>query len=260
MPLIAQEVTLGVLSLVPGAPVESTSSEPETAGSPFTETKLRLVTAFAEHMGVALANLNLREMLRSQAIRDPLTNLYNRRFMIESLEGELKRSERKASGLGILMLDIDYFKQFNDNFGHEAGDLILHELGHYLLTHLREKDVSCRFGGEEFVLIFPETSLEEICRRAEELRKGIKGMDVTYQGRLLDKVSVSMGISLFPENGEDADTLLRSADQALYSAKARGRDRVAVAGLTVPHFPLSGNLALSPGDAGVGERDREIKI
>ncbi|MEI7846722.1 MAG: diguanylate cyclase [Chloroflexota bacterium] len=237
MPLIAQSDILGVISLVS----EPASDKRVENASRFSESKLRLVTAFAEHIGIAIANMNLREMLRNQAIRDPLTNLYNRRFMVESLERELDRSKRKESILGIIMLDIDHFKKFNDSFGHEAGDNILKTLGKYFLSHMRAGDIACRFGGEEFIFIFPETSLSNIYKRADELREGVKKMAVRYKGKALDNITVSMGISLFPEHGETADLLLQTADKALYSAKAGGRDRVIVAD-TIVDVILSNEL------------------
>ena len=225
VPLIAQSDILGVISLVR----EPDSDKTIKAASPFPETKLRLVTAFAEHIGIAMANMHLRETLRYQAIRDPLTNLYNRRFMVESLEREIKRSQRNGSMVGIIMLDIDHFKQFNDSFGHEAGDVILNTLGNYFLTHMRTEDIACRFGGEEFILILPETTRDIICARAEELREGVKKMTVVTKGTSMSHISVSVGISLFPEHGETSDLLLRAADKALYLAKGGGRNQVAMA-------------------------------
>jgi len=244
VPLIAQSDILGVISLVHEFPSDKTVK----AASPFPETKLRLVTAFAEHIGIAMANMNLREALRYQAIRDPLTNLYNRRFMVESLEREIKRSQRKGSMVGIIMLDIDHFKQFNDGFGHEAGDIILNTLGNYFLSHMRADDIACRFGGEEFILILPDTSLNIIYARAEELREGVKKMAMVHKGKPLGNITISAGLSLFPEQGETVDLLLQAADKALYLAKAGGRNRVMVADMTVDAFSHC-ELKLTPDPA-----------
>lgn len=229
VPLVAQGDTLGVFTLISTVSPETNSARLDQESRPFSETKLQLATAFAEHIGLALANLYLREALRHQAIRDPLTNLYNRRYMGETLGRELKRAERKRTQLGVIMLDIDHFKRFNDTFGHEAGDIILRELGNFFQTHIREEDIACRYGGEEFTLILPDSSLVDICKRAEDLREGIKQLNARYNGMTLGAITLSFGISAFPEHGETSEGLLRAADQALYRAKAEGRDRVVVA-------------------------------
>ena len=118
-----------------------------------------MVKTLAEHLALAVANLKLRETLRTQSIRDPLTGLFNRRYMEESLERELRRTIRKKLPLALLMVDVDHFKHFNDTFGHEAGDEILRELARLFQSRLRAEDIACRYGGEEFVLILPDASL-----------------------------------------------------------------------------------------------------
>jgi diguanylate cyclase (GGDEF)-like protein len=153
--------------------------------------------------------------------------------------------------LGIIMLDIDHFKKFNDSFGHEAGDNILNTLGKYFLSHMRAGDIACRFGGEEFILIFPETSINIIYKRAEELRAGVKQMTVQYKGKSLENITISLGISFFPEHGKTADLLLQAADKALYLAKAGGRDRVMMANMTIDElssFALQVKLMPDPTD------------
>ena len=121
-------------------------------------------------MALSLSNLNLRETLQHQSIRDPLTGLFNRRYMDETLERERQRAARSDTSLGVIMLDIDHFKKFNDMFGHEAGDTVLEELGVLLKNHVRGSDIACRYGGEEFVLILPESPLEIVIERAELIR------------------------------------------------------------------------------------------
>ncbi len=184
----------------------------------------------AEHIGLALSNLKLRSTLRELSIHDPLTNLHNRRYMEEALELELRRAERKKLPVGLIMLDIDHFKQFNDGFGHGAGDELLRSLGAAMREHLRAGDVACRYGGEEFLLILPEATLEVTTRRAEQLRLHVGQMAVSYLEKPLGPVTISLGVAVFPDHGFAAEELIKSADAALYRAKAEGRDRVVAAG------------------------------
>jgi len=127
------------------------------------------------------------------------------------------------------MLDLDHFKRFNDTFGHPAGDALLSELGRTLLAHVRKEDVACRYGGEEFTLILPETSMETACSRAEELRQLVHGLHLEYQGQGLGAITISLGVAVYPQHGEDPETLLKAADSALYAAKRAGRDRLVAA-------------------------------
>ena len=181
-------------------------------------------------IGLALGNLNLREVLRVQAIRDPLTGLFNRRYMEESLERELRRAVRNQHPLGVIMLDLDHFKQLNDRSGHEAGDAVLRELSNCLQTVTREYDLVCRYGGEEFTIILPDASLDVAVKRAEKIRDTFKHLNVKYQNRDLPGGTLSLGVAGFPEHGSTTEAVLRAADAALYQAKHEGRDRVVVAG------------------------------
>ncbi len=183
----------------------------------------------AEHIGLALSNLMLRTDLRQLSIRDPLTGLFNRRYMEETLELEISRAERKEHAIGVIMLDIDHFKTFNDRFGHAAGDELLQSLGQLIRTNLRAGDVACRYGGEEFVLIMPEASEEAAQRRAEELRVHAHEMEVRHLDTVLGPVSLSLGVGLYPDHGRTRDAILAAADAALYKAKQAGRDRVVIA-------------------------------
>jgi diguanylate cyclase (GGDEF)-like protein len=221
VPLAAQGETLGLFTLaVPaGAGV---------AGG-LGEGRVRLAVTVAEQFALALANLRLRETLRGQSIRDPLTGLFNRRYMEETLDRELSRAARERRPLSVILLDIDRFKHFNDTFGHEAGDTVLASLGALLRGASRAGDVACRYGGEEFVLILPAASLADAQRRAEEIREAIRGLRVTHNGRPLEAVRCSMGVAAFPEHGEVGGALLRAADAALYRAKREGRDQVILA-------------------------------
>ncbi len=192
------------------------------------EAKQRLAVTVAEHIALALANLTLRETLQKQSIRDPLTGLFNRRYLEESLLREIHRAERKQQSVGIIMLDVDHFKRFNDTFGHEAGDTVLRELGLFLRKNIRQSDIACRYGGEELTLIMPESSLEATQQRAEQIREGVKLLQVQHRRQLLGCITISLGVACFPEHGLTGDAVIRSADQALYQAKAKGRDRVVV--------------------------------
>ena len=226
VPLAAQGETLGVLCLE--RPCQSPNPSFGSPEDPM-EALARQAAAVGERISLALANLRLREVLRSQSIRDPLTGLFNRRHMEESLEREVHRAARNEECVTLLMLDIDHFKQFNDTFGHQAGDTLLRALGDFLSQRTRGQDVACRYGGEEFVLILAGATAEDGCKRAELLRQELKQLTVQHAGQVLGRISVSIGISAFPGHVATAEELLRAADQALYRAKAEGRDRIVVA-------------------------------
>lgn len=188
-----------------------------------------LARSLAERVALALANLNLRENLHIQAIRDPLTNLFNRRVMEESLEREVHRAIRYRRPLGLIMLDIDNFKAFNDSFSYAAGDTLLRELGAYLQANLRKGDLTCRYGGEEFILILPESTPENTLKRADQLREGIKRLRVQHQGLPLGVVTISLGIACFPQHGKSMYEMLRAVDTALHHAKSAGKNCVTMA-------------------------------
>jgi diguanylate cyclase (GGDEF)-like protein len=224
IPLMAQGETIGILHVQSGL----TTPDPWDMVA-FSKPKKQLALATADTIALALANLKLRSSLLHQSIRDALTGLFNRRYLEETLDREVHRATRLQRSVAVIMLDIDYFKRFNDTFGHEAGDTLLRELGSFFKTQIRGGDFACRYGGEEFTLIFPEVSLANIIQRAERLREGVKDIRVEYQDRELGAITISLGVALFPEHGTTAKTLLHAADAALYQAKHEGRDRVIVA-------------------------------
>jgi diguanylate cyclase (GGDEF)-like protein len=226
VPLAAQGETLGILYLDSG---KNEAKQSQMRFEQLSESEERMVKTLAEHLALAVANLKLRETLRTQSIRDPLTGLFNRRYMEESLERELRRTIRKKLPLALLMVDVDHFKHFNDTSGHEAGDEILRELARLFQSRLRAEDIACRYGGEEFVLILPEASLEVARERAEQFRQIVRESQIQYRGKPLERVTISIGLSCYPQHGTTAEALLRSADAALYRAKDEGRDRVVVA-------------------------------
>jgi diguanylate cyclase (GGDEF)-like protein len=168
--------------------------------------------------------------LRRQALRDPLTGLFNRRFFDAGLEQEIMRSRRSGDPVSLLMLDIDHFKNYNDEYGHEAGDAVLRAIGQLLQTQVRGGDVACRFGGEEFVILMPNAPLESAKERGKQILEAIRGLEVPHQGRLLPSVTASLGVAEFPAHASDAEGILDAADHALYVAKRTGRDRMVVSG------------------------------
>lgn len=166
--------------------------------------------------------------LRAQAVTDPLTNLLNRRYMGEFLPRELIRTRRQGNSLAVIMIDVDHFKRFNDRFGHDAGDLVLTQVAELLKAHIRGSDIACRYGGEEFALVLPDTTLEGAHRRAESIRAAIKRLELSHDGRPIDNVTASLGVALFPHHAAESDALVRASDEALYEAKRAGRDRVVI--------------------------------
>ncbi|MBV5323311.1 GGDEF domain-containing protein, partial [bacterium] len=157
---------------------------------------------------------------------DNLTNLFNQRYLEETLERELRRAARKQVPLGIIMLDIDYFKNVNDTQGHAAGDALLKELGKLLKEQTRYADIACRYGGDEFVLILPEASLDATRGRAEDLRDKVGRLHVEYRDKILEPITISLGVAVFPDHGATGKEVLESADIALYRAKREGRNCV----------------------------------
>src|SRR4249919_1287765 len=191
--------------------------------------KLKVAVAAADQLAFALANLKLRQSLRDLSVRDPLTGLFNRRYLSESLGRELSRCARRDLPLAVLAFDLDHFKAFNDNYGHAAGDAMLRGFAPVLEANSRSEDIACRQGGEEFLVILPEMARDVALRRALELMRQLAAMDVQHEGRLLPKLTTSIGLALFPEHGARPAELLERADAALYAAKAQGRNRVEIA-------------------------------
>lgn len=218
IPLMAQGETFGLLYLT-----ANSSSNKLTAA------QQKLALAVAEHTGLALANLKLRETLRLQSIRDALTGLYNRRYLEEYLATETHRCQRSEKSFGLVMIDVDHFKNFNDTFGHETGDMVLQELAKFLQNNVRTSDVVCRYGGEELTLILSEVSLEDTQKIAEKIRLGVKQLNLKSHHQSVGAITISLGVAIFPQDGWTSDRLLDAADQALYRAKKEGRDRVVTA-------------------------------
>lgn len=222
IPLLAQGEAFGIFYLCnpAGAP-------PHVSGFP--EETRRLAAAVAKQIALALANLRLRESLRGQSIRDALTGLYNRRYMEETVERELRRAGRSGRPLGVIMMDIDSFKLLNDTFGHAGGDAVLRAAGNLLKSLVRGSDIACRYGGDEIVVILPETGLEPTAAKAEHLREAIKRLQITHRHQTIERISASLGVAAFPDHGRDAAAILAAADEAQYVAKAAGKDQVRIA-------------------------------
>ena len=222
-PLLAQGELIGVLSIALAPDADDSDSAVPRDGS-----IQQLVVTVAEQIASSMANFTLRESLRNLSIRDPLTDLYNRRYMEETLKREMSGAARTQSELTILQIDVDHFKDFNDNYGHEVGDAVLKAVGEVLLLLFRESDVPCRSGGEEFTVILPDCAWVDGERRAQELQLCVAELDFAFKskGARPKPPTLSIGIASSPEHGNTAATLLRAADMALYAAKAAGRDRI----------------------------------
>jgi diguanylate cyclase (GGDEF)-like protein len=223
VPMVAQGETVGVLQFnFRGDAIAGTHLDLES-------TECRLAVALAEQIGLAVANLRLREALRNQSIIDSLTGLFNRRYLEQTLERECRRAVRAGRPLAVIMLDVDHFKKLNDAWGHEGGDAVLKELAAVLRANFRGEDIACRHGGEEFVLVLADATLESARHRAEQLRQIVEALPVSNHGRPMGGITVSLGVAALPEHADTPDALVTAADKALYDAKHAGRNRVCCA-------------------------------
>jgi diguanylate cyclase (GGDEF)-like protein/PAS domain S-box-containing protein len=218
IPILAQGEAIGILHF------QTTDETPTIAAA-----ELSFKTTFAGQLGLSIANIRLRQALHTQSVKDPLTGLYNRRYLEEMLEREIRRAVRAEQSLGILMLDLDHFKKFNDTYGHEAGDAVLKAAGALLVGSIRAEDIVCRFGGEEFVVILPTANLPSACMRAEKICSKMRELNVLHQGQSVGTITASIGVAALPTHGASGKELLAAADAALYRAKGAGRNRVVAA-------------------------------
>jgi diguanylate cyclase (GGDEF)-like protein/PAS domain S-box-containing protein len=223
VPMLAQGNTIGVLHLEFESP---TKLRHEFGNESLRNAHQRLAISAASQIALSLASLQLRESLREQSIRDPLTRLFNRRFLEESLERELQLAGRKKQPISVLFLDLDHFKRFNDTFGHDAGDIVLQSLADLFRNFFRATDICCRYGGEEFAIIMPESTSQDAAARADALRSEVKRLRLQYKNDSLGQLTLSVGVAAFPEHGSTSEELLKIADQCLYESKAHGRDVV----------------------------------
>ena len=220
IPIVAPGETFGILFIQPKQSLNN--NWPETYKNQF-------IKNFTFSAGLALANIQLRENLREQSIRDPLTNLFNRRYMVETLERECSRISRKKATLGLIMIDIDYFKRINDTFGHDAGDYVLQTVSQIFSNMIRAEDIACRYGGEEFILILPEVDQSTLQKRAEQIRKTIEETKFKFNQKDLKKITISAGLNLYTDYSENVDQIIEKADKALYQAKRNGRNQIKIA-------------------------------
>jgi diguanylate cyclase (GGDEF)-like protein len=230
VPMTAHGQLIGMMHLlIRSGKAEQTVKEQEQ----FFEAQQRLFVNMADRYAMSLTDLRLRETLKVQAIRDPLTGLYNRRHMEASFHREISRAQRHEQPLGVIMIDIDHFNVFNDTYGHDLGDRVLSEIGTFILGNVRDEDIACRYGGEEIIIILPGASLRNTRRRAEELRIGIEELIVEMYDEE-HTVTASLGVAVFPEHGAGIKEVIRAADCALYEAKNKGRNRVVLATAFMP--------------------------
>jgi diguanylate cyclase (GGDEF)-like protein len=215
LPLIAQRATLGLLYLEPRTDISVSLSDVVP------ETYLKML---AENVSLAVGNLRLRDTLRAMAMADPLTGLANRRQLETVLDSRLMEANRTNQSISCIMLDVDHFKSFNDQFGHDAGDTVLRALGDLLKQSARDTD-AFRYGGEEFLLLMPNMGIEQAAQRAEEIRLKIGALQIEHAGRELGAITASFGVATAPEHCAFTK-LIRTADAALLLAKEAGRNRV----------------------------------
>ncbi|VEG92162.1 GGDEF domain-containing protein [Legionella spiritensis] len=214
LPLMVQNALIGVIHLL--AP----------KGEKLTQHQQDVSISFGNIVKLALANINLRTSLSELSLHDPLTNLYNRRYLNDILSRELIRIAREKSILCVAMLDIDNFKKFNDTYSHLAGDEALKVIGQLLRKSFRDSDISFRFGGEEFVVVLLNTTLNHAMNKMQEFRETLKNTPIFYKSTCVSPITVSIGVSEAPRHGATIDDIIKAADHALYAAKRAGKDRV----------------------------------
>jgi diguanylate cyclase (GGDEF)-like protein/PAS domain S-box-containing protein len=219
-PLQSRGKSIGVLVLL--------RAEPFWSGETVIDDRFdQLLRALADHTALALSNLMLREQLRAQSLSDPLTGLYNRRYMYQQLARLIAVWERGGATFAVILIDVDHFKSFNDRFGHDVGDEVLVAIADVLQNEVRKSDIACRMGGEEFVILMSGASAELARERAELLRTSVKALKIKGAGD--EVVTISAGVALYPEHGSDTFALMRAADKALYESKRAGRDCISLA-------------------------------
>lgn len=219
LPMVAHGETLGMVY------VEC----PSAGVAAMVESQAPLLLEMIEMASMAIAALNLRSRLEHQSVRDGLTGLFNRHFMETALDRELRRAARQHTPIAVLMADVDHFKKFNDEFGHEAGDSVLRQVADIFSQAVRGEDIICRYGGEEFVVILPDLNFDGAVERAQHLRRLVSEARPRFRSEGLHGITISIGVAMYPQHAESAETLLRAADLALYEAKHQGRNRIVVA-------------------------------
>lgn len=223
-PVSTRDGVIGLLSIY--IPMEKLGDE-KNIKNRIERNKNNLI-AISDRLGIAFSNLQLREKLKYESIRDPLTKLFNRRFLDESIEIEIRKSQRSHHPISIILLDADHFKGFNDTYGHDAGDTVLIEIAKVIKSSLRQEDLPCRYGGEEFAIALVGMEIKKAVEKAEEIRKSIEALEIKFGEQNLPKVTVSCGVATIPYHAKDQFSCVKEADKALYRAKEQGRNRVEV--------------------------------
>lgn len=252
LPLTGHGETLGTLCLQ----AEQMPTD-ESGGVGRHNIRMDFCVAVAERLALAIDMLLLHDTLSFQALRDPLTGLFNRRYLLDTLDRELERAASRNQSLSVVFLDIDHFKRFNDTYGHAAGDAVIGRLGNVFREWARGEDIVARYGGEEFTIILPDTTAAAAHERIENLRRAMETLTIEHHGQSLTHVTVSAGIATYPVHGMDRDALIRLADDALYRAKQAGRNRVIIASQTagLAHtLAMAAQLDASPGLSSVSAR------
>ena len=226
LPLMAHGEALGTLCLHTTSGHQHSFSHRESDET----NRMAFYTAIAKILSLDISNTQLRETLRYQALRDSITGLFNRRYMFEALQREIDRSAFSSSPTSIILFDIDHFKKFNDVAGHDAGDAIIVAIGNLMKRWAQPSEIVARYDGEEFMIVLPDATLQQAMERAEDIRRAIEALTVIHLNQRLGLVTISAGVSTFPNNGGNRADLIKSADEALYQAKRSGRNRVTSAG------------------------------
>lgn len=216
LPMMAQGDTFGLFYLSDSGP----------DGTPLEREDYVLATTVAEQLGMTLSNINLREKLKEQSLTDHLTKLFNRRYMEDMLEREIRRADRNKQKIGFIMFDIDFFKDINDTYGHDAGDRVLETLGIFLKTSVRAEDIACRYGGEEFLLVMPGNDRANTVKRANEIIERVQLLAIETDGQVMPPIHLSGGVSIYPDDSADKGQIVVKADEALYEAKRTGRNKI----------------------------------
>ncbi|MEL7025640.1 MAG: diguanylate cyclase [Pseudomonadota bacterium] len=224
IPIIASGDTIGLMHI--RFPLVSVENEARTSLDEYLESRRELCLLCAEQISLAIANVQLRQELEDQSTRDPLTNLWNRRWFLDTARKEFARAKQAETPVSIISIDVDHFKKFNDHHGHDAGDMVLREIGRLMISEFAETGHACRIGGEEFVVLLPEIDAKEAVTLANKYREVVADTELTYAGQKLPRLTISAGVADFPASGPDVTVVMKVADQMLYDAKDGGRNQV----------------------------------
>jgi len=222
IPLLAQNRTIGLLYLQYDQIVADSDKEQFST----IDSSLKFIENIASHISLAINNIQLRDALRNSSLRDHLTGLYNRLYLDESLPRDMDRANREGTSLAIVMIDLDHFKEINDTYSHEAGDLALKEVAEQLQKNTRKSDIACRFGGDEFLIMFYGTDSDDALSKCQIIQDKVNKIELFFRNSQLPPLSLSIGIAIYPQDSDQKAGLLSAADKALYSSKQAGRHKI----------------------------------